>query len=134
MDYTVATANVYGNVSANRLYRVCGNGSVTITVGSLPTSGATATQIPAIKNASLIIKKIAQMNNETKMPWNYDILNIISIASYLLSIQNLQLNQQQTSNDDINKHLQDQDKILHEQNARYLTKIIQQNEERLTLS
>ena len=73
------------------------------------------------------------MNNETKMPWNYDILNIISIASYLLSIQNLQLNQQQTSNDDINKHLQDQDEILHEQNERYLTKIIQQNEEMLTL-
>ena len=73
------------------------------------------------------------MNNETKMPWNYDILNIISIASYLLSIQNLQLNQQQTSNDDINKHLQDQDETLHEQNERYLTKIIQQNEEILTL-
>lgn len=73
------------------------------------------------------------MNNETKMPWNYDILNIISIASYLLSIQNLQLNQQQTSNDDINKHLQNQDEILHEQNERYLTKIIQQNEEILTL-
>lgn len=73
------------------------------------------------------------MSNETKMPWNYDILNIISIASYLLSIQNLQLNQQQTSNDDINKHLQDQDEILHEQNERYLTKIIQQNEEILTL-
>ena len=73
------------------------------------------------------------MNNETKMPWNYDILNIISIASYLLSVQNLQLNQQQTSNYDINKHLQDQDEILHEQNKRYLTKIIQQNEEILTL-
>lgn len=73
------------------------------------------------------------MNNETKMPWNYDILNIISIASYLLSVQNLQLNQQQTSNDDINKHLQDQDEILNEQNERYLTKIIQQNEEILTL-
>lgn len=73
------------------------------------------------------------MNNETKMPWNYDILNIISIASYLLSVQNLQLNLQQTSNDDINKHLQDQDEILHEQNERYLTKIIQQNEEILTL-
>ena len=58
MDYTVATANVYGNVSANRLYRVCGNGSVTITVGSLPTSDATATQIPTIKNASLIIKRL----------------------------------------------------------------------------
>ena len=73
------------------------------------------------------------MNNETKMPWNYDILNIISIASYLLSVQNLQLNQQQTSNDDINKHLQDQDEILHEQNERYLTKIIQQNEEIIEL-
>lgn len=59
MDYTVATANAYNSVSANRLYRVCGNGSATITVGSLPTSGATATQIPTIKNASLIIKKIA---------------------------------------------------------------------------
>ena len=73
------------------------------------------------------------MNNETKMPWNYDILNIISIASYLLSIQNFQLNQQQTSNDDINKHLKDQDEMLYEQNGRYLTKIIQQNEEILTL-
>lgn len=73
------------------------------------------------------------MNNETKMPWNYDILNIISIASYLLSVQNLQLNRQQTSNDDINNHLQEQDEILYEQNEEYLTKIIQQNEEILTL-
>ena len=69
------------------------------------------------------------MNNETKMPWNYDVLNIISIASYLLSIQNLQLNQQQTSNDDLNKHLQEQDEILREQNEKYLKKIIQQNKE-----
>lgn len=67
------------------------------------------------------------MNNNTQMPWNYDILNIISIASYLLSIQNLQLNQQQTSNDDINKHLQQQDDILNEQNDKYLTQIIEQN-------
>lgn len=58
MDYTVATANTYSNVSANRLIRVCGNGSTTITVGSLPTSGATATQIPIVKNASLIIKRL----------------------------------------------------------------------------
>ena len=57
MDYTVATANSYGNVSANRLIRVCGNGSTTITVGSLPIVGTTATQIPTIKNASLIIKR-----------------------------------------------------------------------------
>ena len=67
------------------------------------------------------------MNNETKMPWNYDILNIISIASYLLSIQNLQLNQQQVSTNEINRHLQEQDNILHEQNDRYLEKIIEQN-------
>ena len=67
------------------------------------------------------------MNNETKMPWNYDILNIISIASYLLSIQNLQLNQQQVSTNEIDKHLQEQDNILHEQNDKYLEKIIEQN-------
>ena len=59
MDYTVATANTYGNVSANRKIRVCGNGSTTITVGSLPVVSATATQIPIIKNASLIITKVA---------------------------------------------------------------------------
>ena len=73
------------------------------------------------------------MNNETKMPWNYDILNIISIASYLLSIQNLQLNQQQTSNDDLNNHLQEQDDILQEQNEVYLKKIIEQNKEMIEL-
>lgn len=73
------------------------------------------------------------MSNETKMPWNYDILNIISIASYLLSIQNLQLNQQDLSNNNLNEHLQEQDKILHEQNEKYLNKIIMQNEEILRL-
>ena len=73
------------------------------------------------------------MNNKTKMPWNYDILNSISIASYLLSIQNLQLNTQQTTNDDLNKHLQKQDEILREQNEKFLNKIIQQNEEIINL-
>lgn len=73
------------------------------------------------------------MNNETKMPWNYDVLNIISIASYLLSIQNLQLNQQDLSNNNLNEHLQEQDKILSEQNEKYLSKIIKQNEEILRL-
>lgn len=73
------------------------------------------------------------MNNNTQMPWNYDILNIIAIASYLLSVQNLQLNQKQTSNDDLNEHLQKQDDILQEQNEKYLLKIIQQNEELLKL-
>lgn len=36
-----------------------GNGSTTITVGSLSTVNATDTQIPIVKNSSLIIKKIA---------------------------------------------------------------------------
>ena len=58
IDATVV-ANVFTNVSANRQIRVCCDGSTTITVGSLPTSEAGATQIPIIKNASLIIKKIA---------------------------------------------------------------------------
>ena len=73
------------------------------------------------------------MNNKTRLDWNYDILNIISIASYLLSIQNLQLNQQDLSNNNLNEHLQKQDKILHEQNEKYLNKIIEQNEEILKL-
>lgn len=58
MDADVETAGVYTNVSANRQIRVCGNASATITVGSLPTINATTTQIPNVKNASLIIKKI----------------------------------------------------------------------------
>lgn len=73
------------------------------------------------------------MNNETKMPWDYDILNIISIASYLLSIQNLQLNQQDLSNNKLNEHLQEQDKILNEQNEKYLKTIIEQNLEIINL-
>lgn len=59
MDFTVATVGIFGNVSANRQIRICCNGSTTITVGSIPTVGAVATQIPTIKNASFIIKKIA---------------------------------------------------------------------------
>lgn len=59
MDYTVTTASAYGNVSANRKIRICGSGSTTITVGSLPTIESTATQIPIIKNASLIITRVA---------------------------------------------------------------------------
>lgn len=63
MDATIATANAYVNVSANRLIRVCGNGTATITVGSIPSiSGVTpavATIAPTVKNASLIIKKLS---------------------------------------------------------------------------
>ena len=58
MDANIAIANIFTNVSANRQFRVCGNGSATITVGSVPAIETTTTQIPTIKNASLIIKKI----------------------------------------------------------------------------
>ena len=71
--------------------------------------------------------------NNTQMPWNYDILNIISIASYLLSIQNLQLNQQDLSNKNLNEHLEKQDRILYEQNEKYLKEIIDQNKQIITL-
>ena len=59
MDATVATAGVYENVSTNRQIRICCNGNATITVGSIPSVGTTETQVPTIKNASLIIKKVA---------------------------------------------------------------------------
>lgn len=59
MDATIGTANVYTNISANRQVRICCNGNTTITVGSIPTVGTVATQIPTVKNASLIIKKVA---------------------------------------------------------------------------
>lgn len=71
--------------------------------------------------------------NNTQMPWNYDILNIISIASCLLSIQNLQLNQQDLSNNNLNEHLEKQDRILYEQNEKYLKEIINQNKQIITL-
>lgn len=72
-------------------------------------------------------------NNNAQMPWNYDLLNIVTIASYLLSIQNLELNQKQTSNDTLDRHLEEQDKILHEQNEKYLETIVKQNEELINL-
>lgn len=58
MDYNVATANVFGNISTNRLIRVCGKCSTTLTIGSIANVGTTATQIPTIKNASLIITRV----------------------------------------------------------------------------
>jgi len=63
MDEVLAVAGDYHNVSTNKLIRVCGRGSVTITINSVPAivynGTSTATQIPIIKNANIIIKKIA---------------------------------------------------------------------------
>ena len=63
MNEVIAAAGDYVNISSNKLIRVCGRGNVTITVNSLPTvvydGTSEATQIPVVKNANIIIKKLA---------------------------------------------------------------------------
>ncbi len=65
MNSVVATANQYDNISTSKKIRVCGRGSVSITIASVPTisSGTpvvvTDTQIPIIKNANISIERLA---------------------------------------------------------------------------
>lgn len=63
VDTQVTTANSYRNVAFTKLIRVCPRVNTTISVGSLPAIGgvtpAVATQIPTVKDANLIIRKIA---------------------------------------------------------------------------
>ena len=60
---TPVTVGIYTNVSASKYIRVCGRGSVSITVRSIPSitydGTTTATQIPIIKNANIFIKRYA---------------------------------------------------------------------------
>lgn len=60
---TPVTVGVYTNISTTKYIRVCGRGSVSITVRSLPTitydGTTTDTQIPIIKNANISIKRFA---------------------------------------------------------------------------
>lgn len=62
MDADV-TADIYTNISFTKLIRVCPRVNTTIAVGSLPAIGgvtpAVETEIPTIKDANLIIEKIA---------------------------------------------------------------------------
>ena len=55
-DTIVATAGEYTNVAIKKYIRVCGRGSVTLTVNSVPTitydTTTTATEAPIIKNAN----------------------------------------------------------------------------------
>jgi len=59
----IATAGVYTNVSFTKILRVCPRVNTTIAVGSIPAIGgitpAVETEIPTIKDANLIIEKIA---------------------------------------------------------------------------
>ena len=63
VDANIATANVYTNVSFEKIIKVCPRVNTTISVGSIPAIGGVtpvvATQIPTIKDANLIIRKIA---------------------------------------------------------------------------
>ena len=56
---TPVTVGVYNNVGTTKYIRVCGRGSVTLTVQSVPTitydGTSTATQIPIVKNANISI-------------------------------------------------------------------------------
>ena len=58
--------------------------------------------------------------------YNYFILSIIANMCQLMDFQ---MNMSQLSNDDLMKHLLQQDKVLDEQTNIYLKKIIEQNEE-----
>lgn len=63
VNTVVATAGDYENVSFTKLIRLCPRENVTLTIGSFPAvSGvipAVETVAPTIKNANLIIRKIA---------------------------------------------------------------------------
>jgi len=62
-DSVLAVAGDYTNVSISKYVRVCGRGSVTLTVQSVPTityNGTSVdTQIPIVKNANISIKRYA---------------------------------------------------------------------------
>ena len=55
----VATAGDYTNVSFGKVIPICCKGSTTLTVRSVPTVGTTATQIPTVENANLIISRLS---------------------------------------------------------------------------
>lgn len=63
MNAEVTTAGVYSNISFTKILRICPRVNTTIAIGSLPAVGgvtpAVVTQIPTIKDANLIIRKLA---------------------------------------------------------------------------
>ena len=63
MDFNTTTEGVYNSVSCTKLIRVCPRVNTTIAVGSIPALGGltptTETEIPTVKDANIIIEKIA---------------------------------------------------------------------------
>ena len=66
MDAEITTPGNYVNISFTKLLRICPRVNTTIAVGSLPatitgttTLTNTTTEIPVVKDANLIIRKVA---------------------------------------------------------------------------
>ena len=62
---------------------------------------------------------------------NWSFIDIINILSFMIGVENLELNTQQVEN--LDKHLQEQDIVLKEEQNVMLDKAIKQNEEIITL-
>lgn len=60
-------------------------------------------------------------------------LETLAILANLCQLASFDMNLTEVSNDSIMKHLLQQDKILDEQNNNYLSKIVKQNEEIISL-
>lgn len=59
--------------------------------------------------------------------------NMLNFLANIFQLADYEMNVQQTSNDELMKHLRLQDSILYDQTNIYLKKIIEQNEEILRL-
>ena len=68
------------------------------------------------------------MNNENQQ---FGFLDILAIASFILAIKNLQLNNEQVEG--LQEHLKKQDGVLELEQNNMLKEIIQQNEEIIRL-
>ena len=60
---TPVTVGIFSNISTNKYIRVCGRGSVSVTVASVPSitydGTTTETEIPIVKNANISIRRVA---------------------------------------------------------------------------
>lgn len=66
-------------------------------------------------------------NNQDNGLFGDSFLDIMSVIGFAISLYNLQLNEQQISNDDVAREVQINREKLDEQNDKYLKTIIEQN-------